>query len=54
MKSLPSNAMLEDGMLEYIVSAFKAKGNKDSINALILWSEEIAKHDGGTRTHDLF
>lgn len=41
--NLGDDAVFEHWFVDWVRTAFKAKGNKGSINALISWSEEIAK-----------
>ena len=49
LNNLGDDAVFENWFVDWVRTAFKAKGNKDSINALILWSEEIAKQGRETQ-----
>ena len=42
LSNLGDGAVFENWFVDWVRTAFKAKGNKSSINALISWSEEIA------------
>ena len=49
LNNLGDDAVFENWFVDWVRTAFKAKGNKDSINALISWSEEIAKQGRETQ-----
>ena len=49
LNNLGDDAIFENWFVDWVRTAFKAKGNKDSINALISWSEEIAKQGRETQ-----
>jgi DNA polymerase-3 subunit delta' len=49
INNLGDDAVFENWFVDWVRTAFKAKGNKNSINALILWSEEIAKQGRETQ-----
>lgn len=42
LSNLGDGTVFENWFVDWVRTAFKAKGNKSSINALISWSEEIA------------
>jgi DNA polymerase-3 subunit delta' len=42
LSNLGDGTIFENWFVDWVRTAFKAKGNKSSINALISWSEEIA------------
>jgi DNA polymerase-3 subunit delta' len=42
LSNLGDDTVFENWFVDWVRTAFKAKGNKSSINALISWSEEIA------------
>ena len=42
LSNLGDDAVFENWFVDWVRTAFKAKGNKSSINSLISWSEEIA------------
>ena len=47
--NLGDDGVFEHWFVDWVRTAFKAKGNKGSINALISWSEEIAKQGRETQ-----
>ena len=47
--NLGDGGVFEHWFVDWVRTAFKAKGNKGSINALISWSEEIAKQGRETQ-----
>ena len=47
--NLGDDAVFEHWFVDWVRTAFKAKGNKGSINELISWSEEIAKQGRETQ-----
>lgn len=49
INNLGDDAVFEHWFVDWVRTAFKAKGNKNSINALISWSEEIAKEGRETQ-----
>jgi len=49
INNLGDDAVFEHWFVDWVRTAFKAKGNKSSINALISWSEEIAKEGRETQ-----
>ena len=49
LNNLGDDGVFENWFVDWVRTAFKAKGNKDSINALISWSEEIAKQGRETQ-----
>lgn len=49
INNLGDDAVFEHWFVDWVRTAFKAKGNKNSINALISWSEEIAKQGRETQ-----
>ena len=49
INNLGDDAVFENWFVDWVRTAFKAKGNKNSINALISWSEEVAKEGRETQ-----
>ena len=49
INNLGDDAVFEHWFVDWVRTAFKAKGNKNSINALVSWSEEIAKEGRETQ-----